>query len=413
MNKEQILYLLRENESLKLKMDRLEQSTERLQSRYYDAENQLTNFKNKYDFLKGQFKEVARQCFPRDYIELKLGTASEKDVYDFLVSKIRDLEVGFFSTSQENIKKLEEIAELKDEMERYRSIGKPSSEGVSPQGTSEEKVTPELGQNAASAMKPQPMDNLLNPVLGMVSSLSEREWLLLEIVGKGETLFSDIVSQSKLANSVVSDIFSSLQEKGLTSFERVAKGGKGRPAHHYFLTPLGAKVFEVKYKTIPVTTMLEKLSTHGSIVHGGLMLEVGEFLEENGCDVFYDGRDTSFKLRDGREIRFDIKAIDRETKEIHVFETERSKCGDQHLKEKIQKCWEFSKLRVTKTVNIVASDKTALHQIQQQIFRWVRENDTIQMLQTPQKDRAQIIFRIASVEDFKNGKLQEFYYGVK
>ena len=257
------------------------------------------------------------------------------------------------------------------------------------------------------------MDNLLNPVLGMVSSLSEREWLLLEIVGKGETLFSDIVSQSKLANSVVSDIFSSLQEKGLTSFERVAKGGKGRPAHHYFLTPLGAKVFEVKYKTIPVTTMLEKLSTHGSIVHGGLMLEVGEFLEENGCDVFYDGRDTSFKLRDGREIRFDIKAIDRETKEIHVFETERSKCGDQHLKEKIQKCWEFSKLRVTKTVNIVASDKTALHQIQQQIFRWVRENDTIQMLQTPQKDRAQIIFRIASVEDFKNGKLQEFYYGVK
>ena len=77
------MYILRENESLRLRIQRLEQSAERLQTRYYNAENQLNNFKSKFDFLKSQFKEVARQCFPREYINNKIGQASEKEVYDF------------------------------------------------------------------------------------------------------------------------------------------------------------------------------------------------------------------------------------------------------------------------------------------------------------------------------------------
>ena len=39
MNKEQLLYVLKENESLKIKLQRINQSTERLQTRYYDTEN--------------------------------------------------------------------------------------------------------------------------------------------------------------------------------------------------------------------------------------------------------------------------------------------------------------------------------------------------------------------------------------
>ena len=50
MNKEQFIYILKENEALKLKLQRVEQSTERLQTRYYDTETQLIILKENMIF---------------------------------------------------------------------------------------------------------------------------------------------------------------------------------------------------------------------------------------------------------------------------------------------------------------------------------------------------------------------------
>ena len=122
MNKQQIMCILRENESLRLKIQRLEQSAERLQTRYYNAENQLNNFKSKFDFLKSQFKEIA-SMFPREYINNKIGQASEKEVYDFLISKIKELENGVFETTEENAKLMFELKETMEELQRFKNAG--------------------------------------------------------------------------------------------------------------------------------------------------------------------------------------------------------------------------------------------------------------------------------------------------
>ena len=108
MNKEQLVYVLKENESLKIKLQRINQSTERLQTRYYDTETQLNNVKRKYDFLYSQFKEIGRQCFPRDYIEKEMSSASEKELFDFLVTKIREIETGVYDLEVEKKKSLDE-----------------------------------------------------------------------------------------------------------------------------------------------------------------------------------------------------------------------------------------------------------------------------------------------------------------
>ena len=67
------------------------------------------------------------------------------------------------------------------------------------------------------------------------------------------------------------------------------KGGKGRPAYHYFITPLGVEIYKKRYNSTPETTKLEELSTHGSPSHGGLMVETGKFFEDTKCEVEYDG----------------------------------------------------------------------------------------------------------------------------
>jgi len=412
LNKQQIMYILRENESLRMKVQRLEQSAERLQTRYYDAENQLNNFKRKYDFLKSQFKEVARQCFPREYISNKIGQASEKEVYDFLIEKIKELENGVFETTEQNAKLMFELKETMEELQRFKNAGpliQQTNVDVFEDGESE----PVIGQNTISLERPEKIDKNAHPVYGIMSLLNDKEWEIIDAIAKENTLFSDIVTVTKINNSTTSELLNDLQEKGIINFEKIQKGGKGRPAHHYFLTSLGVEIYKLKFKEQPSTTMLEQLSTHGSPAHGGLMVEIGQFLEENGCHVDYDGPETTFKLKNGQEIRFDIKAYDKETKEVLVIEAERGKCGEAHLHDKFDKCLAFTKLLITKTIHIVAPNKESLHEIQQQLFRWVRKTNNIQMLQKNNKDKAAIIFKTATIDDFKKGKLQEFYYGYK
>lgn len=425
LTKEQILYVLKENESLQLKIKRLEQSADRLQTRFYDSENELNNYKRKYDFLKGQFKEVARQCFPRDFIENNVGGGNEKEVFEFLLESIRSQEQNAFNNSQEAKRLLAELNEISEEIERLRNAGpiysyepntnietpdtNQETEHNTPKKTKDE--TKEIGKNGLIIDKPKEIPNESNPVLGVLSLITDKDWPIIECIGSGKTLFSDIATIVKTGNAIVSNLLDELIAKGILTFEKVVKGGKGRPAHHYFLTPLGQKIYEMKFENKPITTMLEKLSTHGSPSHGGLMLEVGTFLQENNCEVYYDGPETSFKLRkSGREIRFDIKAIDKETKDILLFETERGKCGSVHLQEKIDKCFEFTDLIITKVIHIIAPDKTSLHNIQQELFRYVRKNEIL-MLQGNNKDKAIIIFKTATLDEFKNGKFQEFYYG--
>lgn len=426
MNKQQILYVLKENESLKMKVQRLEQSTERLQNRYYDAENELNTFKRKYDFLSDQFSEIVRECFPREFIDLNMRGWSEKELYEFLKRKIEDIEgIAFGSSTQ--IKKLKEaLDDTESELTRLKNAGPMIAYSEDVDGSNEEfssdgNATDEgnspsktIGSNTASAQKPKQVKNEEDLVLGLLGQIEEKEWPIIKVVGEGETQFGNIASTLGIANSTVSDILNALQEKNIITFEKIQKGGRGRPAHHYFLTPLGMKLFEKKYKNKAEKTKLQELSTHGSPAHGGLMHEVGQFLEENGCEVIYDGPDTTYKLKDGRDIIFDIKAYDPQSKENIIVETERAKCGDKHLQEKFDKCYEFTKLGITKTIHVIAPDKQALHQIQQQLFRWVRKNaNTLQMLQKDNTDRAVVIFKTATLEDFKKGKLQEFFYGVK
>ena len=401
---------MKENESLRLKIQRLEQSSERLQTRYYDTENQLNNFKRKFDFLKEQFKEVARNCFPREYIEKRIGNANEKEVYEFIIMKVKELENGVFETSEENAKLLLDLKETMEELKRFKNAGPIVQHGEIEQDFESDKT---IGDNSISLDRPQKIDSGKNPVYGVMSILDEREWSIIEAIAKEKTLFTDIVTVTKINNSTANELLNSLQEKGVVNFEKIMKGGKGRPAHHYFLTSLGVEIYKLKYKEEPSTSILEKLSTHGSPAHGGLMMEAGKFLEDNGCHVDYDGPETSFKLKNGKEVRFDIKAYDKESKEVLIVETERGKCGEAHLHDKFDKCLAFTRLLITKTVHIVAPDKDALHQIQQQLFRWVRKTNNIQMLQKNSKDKASVIFKTATLEDFKKGKLQEFYYGYK
>lgn len=422
MNRDKILTVVRENESLKIKVDRLQKSAERLQSRYNDAESDLTSFRRKHDFLKDQFREIVRNCFPREYIEKNMRSFNEVQLYEYIIERVGTLEKEKFYSEKEKEKVEGTLKETMDELERLQNAGplgggdytsESDSEGAE---DTEEKdpnvvVTPKSGGIVAI---PKPVKGEENPVAGVMSLIDEKEWAVIKIIGEGETLFTKIVDAMGVANSTVSVMLNELVEKGIINFEKIQKGGKGRPAHHYFLTSLGTKAFEMKFEDKPETTILEKMSTHGSPHHGGLMVEVGTFLEENGCDVQYDGPDTTYKLKSGKSIIFDIKAYDKESKELMLVETERAKCGDKHLQEKFDKCYEFTKLGISKTIHVVAPDKEALHNIQQQLFRWVRNNqETLVMLQKNNVDKAVVIFKTATLEDFKKGKLQIFYYGMK
>lgn len=419
MNKEKILHIIKENESLKIKVDRLQKSAERLQSRYNDAENDLNTFQRKHDFLKDQFREIVRNCFPREYIEKNMRSFTEIQLYEYIVDRVGSLEKENFYSIQEKEKFEKTLKETMDELERLQNAGplgggysgESEHDEESEEGSEDVLVTPKSGGIVAI---PKQVDGAENPLAGVMSLIDEKEWVIIKTIGEGETLFSKIVDSVGVANSTVSVMLNELVDKGVINFEKIQKGGKGRPAHHYFLTSLGTKAFEMKFENKPETTMLEQMSTHGSPHHGGLMVEVGTFLEESGCDVEYDGPDTTYALKNGKKIIFDIKAYDKESKELLLIETERAKCGDKHLQEKFDKCYEFTKLGISKTVHIVAPDKDALHNIQQQLFRWVRNNqETLIMLQKNNVDKAVVIFKTATLEDFKKGKLQIFYYGMK
>lgn len=412
MNRDQILRILKENESLKMKEQRLQQSMERLQSRFNDSESDFLRMSRSYDALKDQFREIVRNAFPREYIDLKMRDHNEIQLYEFIIKKVNELEHSSFYKGNENIKLKNELNEVMAELERLKNAGPmissvPFNESENPPG--------ESGVESSSLVdKPEVVDSSDNPVLGIMALIEDKDWPIIKTIGEGETLFSKIAELLGIANSTVNSILTELTAKGVVNFEKIQKGGKGRPAHHYFLTPLGTKAYEMKFGDKPETTILEKMSTHGSPSHGGLMVEVGTFLTENNCEVIYDGPDTTYRLKDGRDIIFDIVAYDPESKEQMFIETERAKCGEQHLQEKFDKCFQFTKLGKTKTVYIIAPDKGALHQIQQQLFRWVRKNsDTLVMLQKNNEDRALIVFKTSSLEDFKKGKLQTFFYGVK
>ena len=405
MNKEQLVYVLKENESLKIKLQRINQSTERLQTRYYDTETQLNNVKRKYDFLYSQFKEIGRQCFPRDYIEKEMSSASEKELFDFLVTKIREIETGVYDLEVEKKKSLDELKEKDAELERLKKAPLQFS------GTTETNT-----ENTSESFIERPKDIPYeeNPTLAVLSAMEENEWNVLEIIGTGKTLFTDIAMKLGISNSNTKDILESLRSKSLINSEKVMKGGKGRPALHYFLTPLGVDIYKKRYESDPETTKLEELSTHGSPAHGGLMVETGKFFENNGCTVYYDGPETTYKLNNGKEIRFDLKVIDKNQKEPILVETERGKCGEQHLSDKFSKCLEFTKLLHTKTIHIIAPNKETLGYLQQQLFKWVRKQENIQMLGAKDlKSNAAIIFRTATIETLKAGQFQEFYYGYK
>lgn len=407
MNKEQLLYVLKENESLKLKLQRINQSTERLQTRYYDTETQLSNFKRKYDFLYSQFKEIGRQCFSREYIEKEMSSASEKELYDFLIAKIREIEAGVYDLEVEKKQALDELAEKEKELEKYK---KAPMQFVSTNQETDDETKPV--DNIVDRPKNIPYEE--NPTLAVLSNMEENEWSVLEIIGTGKTLFTDIASKLGISNTATKDLLEALKGKSLINSEKVMKGGKGRPALHYFLTPLGVDIYKKRYEGEPETTKLEELSTHGSPAHGGLMVETGKFYENAGCQVLYDGTDTTYKLNNGKEIRFDLKVIDPNQNEPILIETERGKCGEQHLSDKFAKCLEFTKLGHTKTIHIIAPNMETLGYLQQQLFKWVRKQENIQMLgQKDIKSNAAIVFRTATLENLKNGKFQEFYYGYK
>lgn len=418
MNKEKLIGIIRENESMKIKIDRLQKSSERLQSRYNDTESDLSNYKRKHDFLRDQFREIVRNCFPREFINEEMGAKSEMQLYDFIVQKITSLEEDKFYSKQEKSKVEQQLNNALEELERLQNAGPLMGAGGSEEGNEdyydgnegEVKIPKATGITAV----PKPVEGEENPLAGVMSLIDEKEWTALKIIGDGETLFTKIVDAMGLANSTVSTTLNDLVEKGLVNFEKIQKGGKGRPAHHYFLTSLGTNAYELKYNEKPETTMLEQMSTHGSPHHGGLMVEVGTFLQESGCTVEYDGPDTTYKLKSGRSIIFDIKAFDRESKELMLVETERARCGDQHLEEKFDKCYEFAQMGISKTIYIVAPEKESLHRIQQQLFKWVKNNrNTLVMLPANNVDKAVVIFKTSTLEDFKKGKLQIFYYGLK
>lgn len=419
MNKEKIINILKDNEALRIRVDRLHKSNERLQSRYNDTESDLNNYKRKHDFLKDQFKELARNCFPREFIDLKLGEKSEIEIYEFIVKKVTELEKENFYSDKEKQNIQEQLDSTLAELERLQNAGPLIGMGAGAAGLAAGSEDGEEGemtipQGVGLTAQPVPVSAEENPLAGVMSLIDEKEWPILKILGEGETLFTKIVDAMGLANSTVSTMLNELVDKNVINFEKIQKGGKGRPAHHYFLTNLGKSAYELKYKDTPETTMLEKMSTHGSPHHGGLMVEVGSFLEQNGCEVEYDGPATTFKLKSGKSIIFDIKAFDKETKEYMFIETERAKCGDQHLTEKFEKCYEFAQMGMSKTIYIVAPEKESLHRIQQQIFKWVKNNrGTLVMLNQNNQDKAVIIFKTATLEDFKKGKLQIFYYGLK
>lgn len=412
MNKDKLINVLRENESYKIKVDRLNKSLERLQSRYNDTESDLSAYKKKNDFLKEQFREIVRNCFPREYIEGDMGKRSDMELYEYIVEKVNSLEQDNFYTKREKEKLADELNTTMVELERLQNAGPMLAPSSSDDSIGEsDGLVSSVGNMTAT---PVPVSVDENPLAGVLSLLEEKDWPYIQSVGKGTTLFSDIVSEVGTSNAVASPILSALVEKGLINFTKIQKGGKGRPAHHYFLTSLGTKAYELKFEESAETTILEKMSTHGSPHHGGLMVEVGSYLEENGCVVTYDGPDTTFRLRSGRDIIFDIKAFDRETKETLLIETERARCGEQHLQEKFDKCLEFMEKGITKSIHIVAPDKESLHTIQQNLFKWVKQQrNTLMILSGNNIDKAIIVFKTATLEDFKKGKLQIFYYGKK
>ena len=204
MNKEQFVYILKENEALKLKLQRVEQSTERLQTRYYDTETQLNNFKRKYDFLYSQFKELARQCFPRDFIDKEIGSSSEKETYDFLLNKIRTMEQETFDLNKENEAKIEELKSLAEELDRYKNAGFQ-------QTATSQTETGENPETTSFVQRPETISASEHPHLGLISNISEPEWKVLEIIGKGKTLFTDIATKLGSSNNATKDLLEELK----------------------------------------------------------------------------------------------------------------------------------------------------------------------------------------------------------
>lgn len=420
MNKEKLIYILKQNESLKMQVKRYEDSLSRLQTRCDDTEIELTNFKKKYDYLKEQFKDIVRKTFPREFIEQKMKTWSEKELDEFITTRIIELEDNSFKLSEDNKKVLEELKITMSELERLKKVGPISSVVNNSINENEdnkrEENNIEEDINSISGIKrPQNLEDNSNPILGIMGLIKPEEWPIIKRIGEGESMFSDISNSIGISNSILKDILTELQGKGIINLERVNSGGKGRPAHHHFLTPLGTQVYAKKFSETPEKNTLQKLSATSSTSHGGLMHEVGKILEGRGLDIEYDGPDTTYSLRDGRKIIFDIKAYDPKTKEVTMYETERAHCGPNHLHEKFDKCLMFStQLLITKTVYIIAPDKKALGEIQQQLFKWVRKNqDKVIMLQQNQIDKAVIIFHTATLEEFKKEKSQAFFYGIK
>lgn len=397
MNQQKLIAVLKEKESIEIRAERLAKSLDRLQSRYNDTERDLTMSKNKYSFLQDQFREVAKNCFPREYISEDLGAKTEGELYEYIVKKVSDIQQELFYTGLVKEEYEEKLELLEGEVEKLKSVG-PIAQS---------------GEEDSPAAEPEEFEEGESFFDAIQEELTDSDYQYVGVVGGGVNLFSEIVKETGDSNGKGSRVLKELVEKGILSFEKIQKGGKGRPSHNYFLTNIGVEVYQNRYGQEPEVTILEKMSTHGSAHHGGLIVEVGEFLKENGCDVYYDGPDTTYPLKSGRNIIFDIKAFDKETKELLVVETERARCGESHLFEKYDKCLEFVDKGLTKTIHIVSPDRDSLHKIQQSLFKWVKKQDRkFVVLNQDNKERAIIVFKTATLEEFKKGEFQMFHYGL-
>lgn len=415
MNRNTMIELYKENESLKMQIQRLNQMTNRMQNSFNDAEIDLQKMKNKASSLQKLFREIIRNCFPREYIADGLDTLTEDQSYEFIVKKLKQFEIDLFEEKRENKTLLTQLKETVEQLERFQNLG---------MNAPSENVGAEEGQVSLHALvaDPTPTDPTENAFLAIASQVEEREYPVIRVVGEGLEGFSEIAAKLGIGNTTVKSICEELTTKGILQFNKVNPGGKGRPKHNYYLTQVGKRIYEMKFEKAAVVTQQEKLSGHGSPNHGGLMFEVGRFLEESGCEIKYDGPDTSFILNSGSKIIFDIKATDKETGKIMFLETERAQCGEGHLRDKLVKCLQFAQEgHATKEIYFVAPDKKSLQVIQQNLFKWIAStNLTVVSNKASSEDeaamslaKAVIVFKMSTLDDFKAGKMQTFMYGNK
>lgn len=424
ISRDDINALIHSNKSMQIKIKRFEDIIERQQVRFSDAEKDKNKLSSVIKNLKSEVYDLAQANFPHAFTQEKMQYKDFNEIVSFLYRKITEMAEGMLKAEKKEkdyVKKDNEsessINQLK---ERLSILQKQIEEGKYIENEDfEEDVVEEEGLPISDDINPDDVLSeykegdsfLLNQ---FIRTMKNVDFKILETIGDGSTLFSEIAKVLSMSNNNTKRVLeNNLLFKKIVKCKVFSSGGKGRPSKHYYLTELGEIIFKNKFNKDIQKTDKQKLSTHGSSHHGGLIADVGEILSNDGYSIEYE---KPFILLDSSRVIPDIYAYDERNNGTMIIECERVK-NPPTLKDKFNKYYQLflEKQGGTNIIHFITPDKTQLNTLHQEIFKWVKSNKFgLKMLSANEFSSAKIIFKTSTLEEFKcNQEPRAFYYGPK